>query len=81
MTRSLISPFVAWPYGFRRIMAKALARACAMVWRKARQWADSGRRPVAHTDPIWEFHAEAAAPEGALYVNGELVGHVGVKRL
>jgi hypothetical protein len=29
-----------------------------------------------------EFHAEAGAPEGALYVNGELVGFVaGVNRL
>jgi hypothetical protein len=29
-----------------------------------------------------EFHAEAGAPEGALYVNGEFVGYVpGVSRL
>ena len=29
-----------------------------------------------------EFHADAAAPEGALYVNGQLVGHImGVRRL
>ncbi len=29
-----------------------------------------------------EFHADAGAPEGALYVNGQLVGHVlGVTRL
>lgn len=29
-----------------------------------------------------EFHAEAGAPEGALYVNGQLVGHLtGVTRL
>ena len=31
---------------------------------------------------LLEFHAEAGAPEGALYVNGLLVGHVtGVTRL
>jgi hypothetical protein len=31
---------------------------------------------------VLEFHADAGAPEGALYVNGQLVGHVmGVKRL
>ena len=31
---------------------------------------------------LLEFHAEAGAPEGALYVNGQLVGHVtGVTRL
>jgi hypothetical protein len=34
------------------------------------------------TPPIVEFHGEAGAPEGALYVDGELVGHVlGVTRL
>jgi len=32
--------------------------------------------------PVLEFHAEAGAPEGALYVNGRFVGHiVGVRRL
>ncbi len=33
-------------------------------------------------EPMLEFHAEAGAPEGALYVNGQLVGRViGVTRL
>ncbi len=40
---------------------------------------------VAHApaaEPVLEFHGEAGAPEGALYVNGHLVGHVlGVTRL
>lgn len=32
--------------------------------------------------PVLEFYAEAGAPEGALYVDGKLVGHLaGVKRL
>ena len=32
--------------------------------------------------PLLEFHAEAGAPEGALYVDGHLVGHLaGVTRL
>ena len=36
----------------------------------------------ATAEPVIEFHGDAAAPEGALYVNGQLVGHVlGVKRL
>ncbi len=31
---------------------------------------------------VFEFYAEAGAPEGALYVNGELVGYLpGVTRL
>ncbi len=40
---------------------------------------------VAHapdTDPVLEFYADAGAPEGALYVDGQLVGHLtGVTRL
>ena len=33
-------------------------------------------------EPVLEFYAEAGAPEGALYVNGRLVGHLpGVTRL
>jgi hypothetical protein len=36
----------------------------------------------APSEPLLEYHAEAGAPEGALYVNGDLVGHViGVTRL
>jgi hypothetical protein len=38
--------------------------------------------PAAHGDPRLEFYAEAGAPEGALYVDGRLVGTVpGVNRL
>lgn len=38
--------------------------------------------PAPVSDPLLEFHSEAGAPEGALYVNGQLVGHVlGVTRL
>lgn len=36
----------------------------------------------AATERVLEFHGEAGAPEGALYVNGQLVGHLlGVTRL
>ena len=42
-------------------------------------------RPVAavsHSVPQLEFYAEAGAPEGALYLDGKLVGWVrGVRRL
>ena len=32
--------------------------------------------------PMLEYHADAGAPEGALYVDGQLVGHLaGVSRL
>jgi hypothetical protein len=36
----------------------------------------------AQSQAVLEYHADAGAPEGALYVNGQLLGHVmGVKRL
>ena len=39
-------------------------------------------QPQPHGERVLEFHADAGAPEGALYVNGQLVGHVmGVTRL
>ena len=39
-------------------------------------------RPPRGTDAVLEFHAEAGAPEGALYVDGQWVGTVlGVTRL
>lgn len=38
--------------------------------------------PPRRGPPVLEFHAEAGAPEGALYVDGQLVGYVpGVLRL
>ena len=38
--------------------------------------------PAAPPEPRFEFYAEAGAPEGALYVDGRLVGHLpGVQRL
>lgn len=40
------------------------------------------RQPAAAAEHVVEFHGEAGAPEGALYVDGQLVGHVlGVTRL
>jgi hypothetical protein len=38
--------------------------------------------PAPIGEPVLEFHAEAGAPEGALYVDGQLVGTLsGVNRL
>jgi hypothetical protein len=38
--------------------------------------------PAPAVEHVLEFHADAGAPEGALYVDGQLVGHVlGVTRL
>jgi hypothetical protein len=52
--------------------------------RLARRLAAVPHRRIATlaTLPSVEFHAEAGAPEGALYVDGELVGRLpGVTRL
>jgi hypothetical protein len=37
--------------------------------------------PVPQTMPTLEFHADAGAPEGALYVDGELFARLPVNRL
>jgi hypothetical protein len=69
------------PSGARRIVAIALRSASRALAQLARQLSGtvsrSPRRP-----PVLEFYAEAGAPEGALYVDGQLVGHLpGVTRL
>ncbi len=65
----------------RRLVAMGLRRLSAVLARLSRRLA----RPVvrsAPTDPQLEFYAEAGAPEGALYLDGKLVGWVaGVTRL
>ena len=44
--------------------------------------APTARSDASASVPVLEYHAEAGAPEGALYVDGRLVGHlVGVSRL
>ena len=76
-------PLDAAPKEVRRArqVAAALLRAAsraldALAERLA--WVEA---PAA-TERVLEFHADAGAPEGALYVDGQLVGHVlGVTRL
>ncbi|MEP7302721.1 MAG: hypothetical protein ABI699_14475 [Caldimonas sp.] len=64
----------------RRLAAALLQSASALLARLALGLA---REPApAVSDPRFEFHAEAGAPEGALYVDGRLVGWLsGVSRL
>ena len=58
------------------VASAALARVAAVV--APRRFAVD--EPPA--DARFEFHAEAGAPEGALYVDGQLVGRLpGVRRL
>lgn len=80
-------PYLLWPrrapgrLGGRRLAAAVLRRASAMLARLALSVAGAAAQGPAR-EPVLEFYAEAGAPEGALYVDGELVGLlVGVNRL
>jgi hypothetical protein len=65
----------------RRAVAASLRSASAVLARLARRLSVAPVRPRS-VDPRVEFYAEAGAPEGALYLDGELVGWVqGVQRL
>jgi hypothetical protein len=76
-------PFEAQSPGERRArdLAAALLRmASRLLDSLAERLALVERQPA--EEAVLEFHGDAAAPEGALYVNGQLVGHVlGVNRL
>jgi hypothetical protein len=86
MTRSVrwaLEPSVPSPTErVRRFVGYALRRAGAVL----AIWARAIRRAKAHAspavEPVLEFYAEAGAPEGALYVDGQRVGVLeGVTRL
>jgi hypothetical protein len=65
----------------RRAVAMGLRSASAVLARLSRRLAKRRAR-VAHSLPVLEFYAEAGAPEGALYLDGQLVGWIrGVRRL
>lgn len=71
-----------WSHPARSLAAASLKSASAALARLAQRLAVPD--PVA--DPplatVLEFYADAGAPEGALYLNGQLVGWIpGVKRL
>ena len=67
----------------RRLVAHLLRAASAALARQARDVARPlhARQRRSQHDVSVEFHAEAGAPEGALYVDGELVGYIDVRRL
>jgi hypothetical protein len=73
-------PWSPTPSTGRQWAASGLRRASQALARVARVL---GRRRAGPTRaPVLEFYAEAGAPEGALYVDGLLVGHLpGVTRL
>jgi hypothetical protein len=64
----------------RSLVAALLQSASALLARLALGLARE--QAPAISDPCFEFHAEAGAPEGALYVDGRFVGWLpGVSRL
>lgn len=65
----------------RRVAAGALRAASVSLGTLARRLGRNQRRR-SRLAPVLEFYAEAGAPEGALYVDGKLVGLLpGVTRL
>jgi len=63
---------------FAAIGLRSASAALARLARRLAQPAVRSRLPVPHL----EFYAEVGAPEGALYLDGQLVGWVsGVQRL
>ena len=66
--------------GARSLAAELLRAASRMLDALAERLA-LVEAPAA-TEPVLEYHGDAGAPEGALYVNGQLVGRLlGVNRL
>lgn len=69
------------PHPAREAAVALLHATSAMLVRLARRLAQPAAPPPG-ADPRLEFYAEAGAPEGALYLDGRLVGHLhGVNRL
>lgn len=66
-----------------RLLAAVLLQASRRLAQAARALTlPRPQRPHPKADARLEFYAEAGAPEGALYLDGELVGHLsGVTRL
>ncbi len=71
-----------WTSPLRRAAAASLRSASAALAHLALRLSAPPARPVEPLAPVLEFYADAGAPEGALYMDGKLVGWVpGVKRL
>jgi hypothetical protein len=86
MTERIMTKTLYWSPGvpvppWRRAAAAVLRGASGLLAHWASGLVSSPARPLTEL-PHLEFHAEAGAPEGALYRDGELVGWLpGVNRL
>jgi hypothetical protein len=66
----------------RRVAATVLRNASRALARLAQQVAEPAAPTLTLLPETLEFYADASAPEGALYLDGRLIGHLpGVKRL
>ncbi len=75
------APALAPERSARHLTATLLRKLSVRLARWAHILMPTGRRRV-RTEPVLEFYAEAGAPEGALYLDGKLVGYIqGVRRL
>lgn len=64
----------------RRCAVRVLRQAATRLWRLSRRLHRVPQVPAA--ERVLEFHAEAGAPEGALFVDGVRVGTLpGIQRL
>ncbi|HEX6707912.1 MAG TPA: hypothetical protein VF169_24420 [Albitalea sp.] len=71
-----------WTIPARRAAAAVLRAASAILAALARRVAVPAPVPAQPLPAELEFYADAGAPEGALYLDGDLVGWVpGVRRL
>lgn len=78
----LASPLAPGGLRWRPLAALVLRQASRWLARAARQLAARRADARPQRPPVLEFYAEAGAPEGALYLDGELLGHLpGVTRL
>ena len=86
MTRSLdwaFDPPEHLAFTGRRLAGWALRRTGAWLALLGRRMAVPTRHvtDVGQERPLLEFHADASAPEGALFVNGHYIGRIDVSRL
>jgi hypothetical protein len=71
-----------WTRPWRSLAAALLRGASSALARLAQQVAAPEATPLPHLPEVLEFYSDAGAPEGALYLDGDLVGYLpGVKRL
>lgn len=83
MTGSYVSAAtpLAAELALRKTLARAL-RATSRALARAARALLAPPQPAASMPTVYEFYAEAGAPEGALYVDGVLIGTIpGVTRL